>query len=106
MHPSGGSSNPRNDTSLVIYDSKKDPGRLQFRFVAVDGAGHYGYIEHVSSKKVVHPKGGNLDPGNDTRLVLHSDRHSGALFGFDEVNNVILHKNGKIWHPKGGKPDP
>ena len=39
-------------------------------------------------------------------MVLHSDRHAGALFGFDEDNIVIMHKGGKICHPKGGKPDP
>ena len=106
VHPRGGSHNPGNDTELVVHSAKDDPGRLQFRFVAVDGAGHFGYIEHVSSGKVVHPKGGSLNPGNDTRLVLHSDRHAGALFGFDEENIVILHKGGKIWHPKGGSPNP
>ena len=106
VHPKGGSSNPDNGTDLVVYDGKNNPDRLQFRFVAVDGAGHFGYIEHVSSKKVVHPKGGSLNPGNDTRLVFHSDRHAAALFGFDEANIVILHKAGKIWHPFGGSPDP
>ena len=39
-------------------------------------------------------------------MVLHSDRHAGALFGFDEDNAVILHRGGKRWHPKGGRPDP
>ena len=106
VHPKGGSSNPGNGTHLIVFGSKEDPGRLQFRFVAVDGAGHFGYIEHVSSGKIVHPEGGSLDPGNATSLVLHSDRHAGALFGFDEENLVILHKGGKIWHPKGGKPGP
>ena len=106
VHPKGGSHDPGNDTNLVVNSTKDDPSRLQFRFVAVDGAGHFGYIEHVSSGKIVHPKGGSLDPGNDTNLVLHSNRHAGALFGFDEENIVIMHKGGKIWHPKGGKPDP
>ena len=106
VHPKGGKHNPGNDTELVVHSSKNDPTRLQFRFVAVDGAGHYGYIEHVSSGKIVHPKGGSLNPGNDTHLNLHSDRHAGALFGFDEDSIVILHKGGKIWHPKGGKPNP
>ena len=106
MHPKGGSFNPGNGTDLVVHSAKNDPGRLQYRFVPVDGAGHYGYIEHVSSGKVVHPKGGDLDPGNGTHLVLHSDRHAGALFGFDEEDTVILHKSGKRWHPKGGDPDP
>jgi len=106
VHPSGGSSNPENDTKLVLHDSKSNPGRLQFRFVAVDGAGHYGYIEHVSSGKIVHPSGGSVIPTDDTELVLHSGRHAGALFGFDEDNTFILHKSGKLWHPYGGSGNP
>ena len=109
VHPKGGSHHPGNGTDLVLNSAKDDQSsyRLQFRFVAVDRAGHFGYIEHVSSGKIVHPKGkGSLDPGNETNLILHSNRHAGALFGFDEENLVILHKGGKTWHPKGGKPDP
>ena len=112
MHPKGGSSNPGNGTNLILSGSKEDlarledPARFQFRFVAVEGAGHFGYIEHVSSEKIVHPEGGSLDPGNTTSLILHSDRHAGALFGFDEENLVIFHKGGKMWHPKEGKPGP
>ena len=106
VHPKGGSPDPSNGTDLVVHSDKNNPCRLQFKFVPVDGAGHYGYIEHCSSGKVVHPKGGDLHPSNSTRLVLHSDRHAGALFGFDEEHVVILHKGGKRWHPKGGDPHP
>ena len=106
MHPSGGSSNPDNDTKLVLHDSKSNPGRLQFRFVAVEEAGHYGYIEHVSSGKIVHPSGGSVNPTDNTELVLRSGRHAGALFGFDESNATILHKSGKLWHPYGGVGNP
>ena len=108
VHPLGGAENPDNDTEIVVFHGLGDdnPGRLQFRFVAVDGAGHFGYIEHVKSGKIVHPKGGSLDPPNDTRLVLHSGRHAGCLFGFDEANHGILHKCGRYWHPKGGSPAP
>ena len=106
VHPKGGSPNPGNDTRLVVYNAKNDPARLQVRFVPVQGQGHFGYIEHVSSGKIVHPSGGSLDPGNDTDLVYHSDRHSGALFGFDEEGYEIKHIGGKIWHPKGGSPNP
>ena len=69
-------------------------------------AGHFGYIEHVSSKKIVHPRGGNLAPGDDTKVVYHSDRHAGAPFGFDEENERIMLKGGKIWHSRGGAPNP
>jgi hypothetical protein len=80
--------------------------RLQVKFIPVDGAGHFGYIEHAPSGRVVHPKGGAANPRNDTALVYHTDRHEGALFAFDEAHNRIMHKSGKIWHPKGGKLSP
>ena len=106
VHPSGGSSNPGNDTPLVLHSDKNSPERLQVRFVPVEGFGHFGYIEHVSSGKIVHPHGGSLTPGNDTRLVYHSDRHAAALFAFDEEDERIMHRDGKIWHPLGGSPNP
>ena len=106
IHPRGGEHHPADDTELVLCSGLDDPARLQFKFVAVDGAGHFGYIEHVSSGKYVHPKGGSIDPGDDTPLVLCSGGHAGTLFGFDEENIGILHKNGKYWHPKGGSPAP
>ena len=106
VHPLGGSSNPNNDTKLVVYGSSIDPERLQFRFVPAEGFGHFGYIEHVSSEKVVHPLGGSLDPDNDTDLVLHSARHAGALFAFDVEDERIRHRSGKIWHPFHGSPYP
>ena len=50
--------------------------------------------------------GGKPNPGNDTTLVLHSDRHAAALFKFDQESKEIIHKSGKIWHPKGGSTNP
>lgn len=97
---------PDDDVKLSVHSDKSNPERLQFRFVPVDGAGHFGYIEHVNSGMVVQPKCGSLDPSNDTHLVLRSDRHAGALFGFDEGNGVVVHKGGKIWHPKREDPNP
>ena len=106
VHPQGGSHNPDNETALVVHGAKNDPTRLQVRFVPIEGFGHFGYIEHVSSSKIVHPQGGSLDPGNDTRLVFNSDRHNGALFGFNEEDYEIMHLSGKIWHPSKGSPNP
>lgn len=106
VHPYGGSTNPDNETNLVVYGNTSNPAKLQVRFVPVEGFGHYGYIEHVASGKIVHPKGGSLDPGNDTRLVYHSGRHAGALFAFDEEDERIMHRGGKIWHPLRGSPYP
>jgi hypothetical protein len=110
VHPKGGSRNPRNNTRLVVHSDRNDPTRLQVRFVPVQGApgchGRFGYIEHVASGKIVHPSGGSADPGNNTQLVYHEDRHHGALFEFDEEACVIKHIGGKIWHPHGGSPNP
>lgn len=64
VHPYGGSDTPTNDATLVVHsEGRRREGaeyRLQFRFVAVPDAGHFGYIEHVPSKKIVHPYGGTL----------------------------------------------
>ena len=106
IHPKGGSRNPSNDTPLVIHSDRNDPTRLQLRFVPVQGYSRFGYIEHVSSGKIIHPKGGRVDPGNDTRLVFHEDRHNGALFEFDLNDNEIKHIGEKILHPRGESPNP
>lgn len=50
-----GSYNPPNDTNIVLNSDNSGPGRLQFRFVPDNG--EWGYIEHISSGKVIHPKG-------------------------------------------------
>ena len=106
VHPSGGSSQPSNNTELVLHSAKDSPSRLQVRFVPVAGFGHFGYIKHVMSGKIVHPEGGSLTPGDGTKLVYHSDIHAGALFTFDEEDEHIVHRDGKIWHPDGGSPNP
>ena len=106
VHPRGGSSHPSNDTELVLHGAKDCPDRLRVRFVPVEGFDGFGYIKHVSSGKIIHPQGGSLTPGNNTKLVYHSDHHAGALFRFDEADERIRHRNGKIWHPLGGSPNP
>ena len=95
-----------NKTELVVHSDKSSPARLQVRFVPVEGFGHFGYIEHVFSGLIVHPRGGSLDPRNNTQLVYHSDRHAGALFAFDEENERIMHGGGKFWYPWRGSPNP
>ena len=96
-----------NNTTLVTYNAALGESRLQVQFEPVPEEGHYGYIKHVPSGKYVHPRGGNLDPGNDTELVYHDGKHAACLFAFDETNNYIVHKgSGKIWHPYGGSPSP
>jgi hypothetical protein len=90
----------------VTHTARDDEERLQVKFLPVKGAGHFGYIEHVPSGLIVHPKRGGANPRNDTVLVYQSGKHDGALFAFDEENSRIVHKAGKIWHPKGGKLSP
>ena len=66
--PSGGKLDPTNGTELVVYNSKEEEEVLQFRFVRVKEFGHFGYIEHVGSSKVVHPTENN-------KLVLCEERN-------------------------------
>ena len=61
--------------------------------------GHFGYIEHVGSSKVVHPT-------KDNKLVLREERNASALFMFDLESYTIIHRNGKHWHTKGGNSTP
>lgn len=124
VQPRGGGSlvtiGVKEGTELVLHDNRGenegDSSSIhrvenRFRFVPVDGAGHCGYIEHVTSKKIVHPEGDSLTPGNGTHLVLRSatSGNAAALFGFRAIDGddiLILHKSGKMWYPKGGKPTP
>jgi hypothetical protein len=119
VHPIVGSSHKffKDNTNLIICDKndRDNPEELKVRFVPVPGYGHFGFIEHVSSGKIIQPikefeenntiKDSDY-PKNDTFLVYHSDRHSGALFGFDEENHEIHHHGGRIWHPYKGLPNP
>ena len=106
VHPKGGSSNPLNDTRLVMYSGGLGEFRLQFRFEPVNGQGHFGYIRH-SSGKYVHPKGGSQNPGDDTNLVLYNGKHSACLMCFDEMNDRITQKgSNRIWYPRGGSSNP
>nr|3WMU_A Chain A, Lectin [Mytilus galloprovincialis]3WMU_B Chain B, Lectin [Mytilus galloprovincialis]3WMV_A Chain A, Lectin [Mytilus galloprovincialis]3WMV_B Chain B, Lectin [Mytilus galloprovincialis] len=102
LHPKGGSSNPANDTNLVLHSDIHE--RMYFQFDVVDE--RWGYIKHAASGKIVHPLGGKADPPNETKLVLHQDRHDRALFAMDFFNDNIIHKAGKYVHPKGGSTNP
>ena len=94
----------------IVHSDRNDPTRLQVRFVPFQGTpgygGHFGYIKHVASGKIVHLSGGSIKPGNDTHLVYHENRHNSALFEFDEEDYVINHIGGKIWHPCGESANP
>ena len=48
IHPRGGSTNPGDQTNLVIHNGQGDA--TKFRVVEVDGAGEYFYIQHVGGK--------------------------------------------------------
>ena len=105
IHPYGGSSNPRDDTGLVLYNGAGE-WRLQLQFIPQPAYGHFGYIKHVASNKLVHPYGGSAYPGDDMSLVFHKDRHYATLFMFDEEKEQIVHIGGKHWHPYGGSVNP
>ena len=106
IHPESDGTDSPNDDPLVVFSGGFPENRIQFRFVPVEGEGHFGYIEHTRSGKIVHPESGLNEPGNDTKLVLHSDRHVGALFKYDSLLQNFVHKSGNIWHPYGGRNIP
>ena len=77
-------------------------------------SGPIGYIFHKPSDKLVHPKGGSRNPGNNTRLVVNSDRDDPARL---QVRFVPVPDQGrfgyiehvasdKIVHPSGGSVKP
>ena len=117
----------KENTDLVLHDDSGDSiHRLenQFRFLPVEGARHCGYIEHITSRKIVHPKDDSLTPGNGgTHLVLRSANsgNAAALFWFRTIDEgfrttdeedcrhmtiLVLHKSGMMWYPQGGRPTP
>ena len=98
--PSKGEVSPVQGTKLVVYDTKEMRDAIQFRFVRVKEFGHFGYIEHMGSNKVVHP---NEDNSN---LVLRDEKNIDALFTFDLERYMIVHRNGRYWHIKGNNPTP
>ena len=107
IHPLGGSSNPSDNTRLVIYRGGLGESRLQLQFEEDPTQEGYGYIKHVPSGKYVHPLGRSLQPGDNTPLVFHRGKHAACLFIFDVSNDYIIHKGSKkIWHPKGGLSNP
>ena len=107
VQPYKGERSPRNDSYIALHDNDDNYDNHRFAFVPRDESGHFGYIEHVSSGMVVHPYGGKLNPGDNTYLILHEDKHAAALFAFDEDKKLIIHKgSGKVWQSYGGTPNP
>ena len=98
IRPLGGSLMPEDRTELVVHSDKAEENVIQFRFVREKEFGHFGYIEHVQSTKIIHPDGNNL--------ILCEDRNVGALFTFDLENHVIMHRNGKYLQIKGSELTP
>jgi hypothetical protein len=96
--PFGGTLDFSEDTRLVVYDTKKEKDVIQFRFVRVKEFGHFGYIQHYSSKKVIHPI--------EDKLVFREEMNVNALFTFDLERHTITHRNGKHWHIEGNNPTP
>jgi hypothetical protein len=100
-YPFSGSGTPLTLSKNVQPDPVQDA--VRFVPVPIYKAGHFGFIQHVSSGKIVHPHHGKIKPDGDTHLVFHPHKHAGALFAFDEENMHIVHKSGLIWYPKGDR---
>ena len=99
VRPLGGSLCPKEGTELVVHGAKEDKKVIQFRFVRVKEFGHFGYIEHVGSSKVVHAT-------DDNKLVLLEVKNVNALFSFDLERYMIVHRNSKYWHINDNSPTP
>ena len=99
VRPLGGSLSPEEGTQLVVHGAKEDKQVIQFQFVRVKEFGHFGYIVHEGSKRVVHAT-------DDNKLVLLNERNVNALFSFDLERYIIVHRNGKYWHINGNSPTP
>ncbi|XP_069108149.1 galactose-binding lectin-like [Argopecten irradians] len=67
-------------------------------------------IKHKSGGKFIHPYGGDLNPPNDTRMVVHQDIHAGMHFAFEKARQgygYIRHVgSGKYLCPLGGNLNP
>ena len=72
---------PPNNTQLILHRKCSDP-LSQFRY-HVSGA-----LEHISSGKCIHGRGGNLTPGEGTRLVLHNGCGEGRRIAFEFVEDL------------------
>ena len=55
VHPYYGYYDPDENVRLVIHQDTYGPGHLQYRFIPQDG--EWGYIEHISSKMIIHSLG-------------------------------------------------
>lgn len=99
VHPRDGHiPNPPNFCPLITRSAIHD--RMHFEFDPVEDG--WGYIRHVTSGKIIHPKGGTTNPANHVCLLLHEERNGTALFAIDETNDLIIHKDGKYIHPTTG----
>ncbi len=90
----------------MLWDGALGERRIQFRFVPVEGEGHFGYLENVVTGRIVHPACSSDAPGNGTGTNFHIARHSGALFAYDASKDAIMHISGKYVHSATGNKFP
>lgn len=114
VHPKGGSSNPRNNTQLVLYNTC-NKSSIEFRQLPS------GHIQHKDSGKCIHPRGGSPNPRDDTQLVLDSlcvgERIQFSINrlppqkppppprNFTNNKKLFLTLSGKCMHPQGRRDD-
>lgn len=66
----------------------------------------FGLIKHKTSGKFLHPSGGSSEPGDNTRIIIHSGNHYATTWAINTQSKTILHVGNKIWHPLGGGVTP
>lgn len=105
VHPSGGSSNPSNDTPTVLHPLCSNESRLKFRLLS------NGSLQHVSSGKCVHPNMGSETPSVGTPLVYWdgcsaANNNKKLRFEFTPGGSIRHVNSGLCVHPSGGSPNP
>ena len=104
-HPYGGQSNPADNTNVVLHRDRHD--RAKFFFADAQGNKIIpfprGYIVHSLSGKRIHSQQGNLDPADNTKLVLRDGGGGEARNQFQFVRDPQNCGFGYIRHVTSGK---
>lgn len=97
IHPLGGSTQPDNETRVVVYEGYHDA--CWFTWIPLHGMPGMGLIKHYSSGKFLQPLGGEAEPYDNTEIVIQDGYGQGSAWTFNTEFQTISHIGGKYWHP-------
>ncbi|MGI9310251.1 MAG: hypothetical protein ACR2P7_01815 [bacterium] len=90
-----------NVITLVAEDCDRQLPIMSFQLLG------NGAIRHQGTGKCVHPHGNRLDPGNNTRMVLHESCTDGRTVFRHLESGALQHQlTGKCIHPRGARRVP